>query len=122
MTNTSAIPSQVLMMMSEMSSRLSEKWNERHTPANVRYIDPSYSIRGLAANTEDAILCESLARDAVHAAFAGRTAVMIGTVHNRMVHVPIAMATESRKKVDLGGEMWKSVLAVTGQPMMTAAN
>jgi 6-phosphofructokinase 1 len=87
---------------------------------NVRYIDPSYSIRGLAANTEDAILCESLARDAVHAAFAGRTAVMIGTVHNRTVHVPIAMATKSRKRLDLGGEMWKSVLAVTGQPVMTA--
>src|SRR5207244_12361298 len=31
MTKISAIPSQVLMKMSEMRSRLSAKWNDRHT-------------------------------------------------------------------------------------------
>jgi 6-phosphofructokinase 1 len=100
-----------------LRDRIIRHFRSLGVPVNVRYIDPSYSIRGLAANTEDAILCDSLARDAVHAAFAGRTGVMIGTVHNRTVHVPIEMATETRKKVDLGGEMWKSVLAVTGQPV-----
>jgi 6-phosphofructokinase 1 len=88
------------------------------TTVNVRYIDPSYAIRGLAANTEDAILCDTMARGAVHAAFAGRTGMIIGTIHNRSVHVPITMATESRKKVDLSGELWKAVVATTGQPPM----
>ncbi|MCW5981646.1 MAG: ATP-dependent 6-phosphofructokinase [Bryobacteraceae bacterium] len=101
-----------------LRERIVEYFRNRGLPINVRYIDPSYAIRGLAANTEDAILCDMLARDAAHAAFAGRTGVMIGTVHNRSIHVPIEMATQSRKKVDLGGEMWRSVLAVTGQPAL----
>ena len=83
---------------------------------NIRYIDPSYAIRGLAANTEDAVLCDTLAREAVHAAIAGRSGAIIGTIHNRMVHVPVAMATESRKRLNLSGEIWRAVLAVTGQP------
>ncbi len=101
-----------------LRDRIGAAFRQHDIPVNVRYIDPSYSIRGLAANTEDAILCDMLARDAVHAAFAGRTGVMIGTVHNRSVHVPIELATQSRKKVDLAGDMWKSVLAVTGQPSL----
>jgi 6-phosphofructokinase 1 len=101
-----------------LRDRIREHFRVERVPINVRYIDPSYTIRGLAANTEDAILCDALARDAVHAAFAGRTGLIVGTVHNRSVHVPTEMATETRKKVDLSGEMWKSVLASTGQPTM----
>ncbi len=85
-------------------------------PINVRYIDPSYTIRGLAANTDDAMLCDSLARNAAHAAMSGRTGLIIGMVHNRMAHVPIRMAVDGRKKVNLAGELWRGVLAVTGQP------
>lgn len=99
-----------------LRERILSHFSENRAPVNVRYIDPSYSIRGLAANTEDTILCDALARDAVHAAFAGCTGLIIGTVHNRQVHVPTSMAIGSRKKLDLGGEMWKSVLASTGQP------
>ncbi|MBI5085638.1 MAG: ATP-dependent 6-phosphofructokinase [Acidobacteria bacterium] len=89
---------------------------QRGKTINVRYIDPSYSIRGLAANTEDAVLCDFLARNAVHAAMSGRSGLIIGQVHNRMVHVPMGMATAGRKKVELDGQLWKAVLAVTGQP------
>jgi 6-phosphofructokinase 1 len=85
-------------------------------PVNVRYIDPSYLIRGLAAKTDDAVLCDSLARHAAHAAMSGRSGLIIGSMHNRFMHVPIAMATDGRKKVQLDGELWKGVLAVTGQP------
>ena len=98
-----------------LRDRISEEFRPANVPVNVRYIDPSYFIRGLAANTEDAILSDILARDAVHAAFAGRTGLMIGTLHNRPIHVPLEMATESRKTVDLRGELWQAVLAVTGQ-------
>ncbi|WP_321472842.1 ATP-dependent 6-phosphofructokinase [uncultured Paludibaculum sp.] len=83
---------------------------------NVRYIDPSYAIRGLAANTEDAVLCDMLARNAAHAAMAGRSGVIVGYIHNRMVHVPMELATNGRKKVGLESALWKGVLAVTGQP------
>jgi 6-phosphofructokinase 1 len=85
-------------------------------PVNVRYIDPSYSIRGLAANTEDAVLCDYLARNAAHAGMAGCSGLIVGYVHNRFVHVPTLMATDGRKMVQLNGDLWKGVLAVTGQP------
>jgi 6-phosphofructokinase 1 len=97
---------------------ISQHFRTQGKTINVRYIDPSYAIRGLAANTEDAVLCDVLARDAVHAAFAGRSGLIIGTIHNRMVHVPVGMATEGRKKVDLASDMWRAVLAVTGQPLV----
>lgn len=86
-------------------------------PVNVRYIDPSYIIRSKAANTEDAMLCDSLARCAVHAAMAGKSGLVIGYVHERFVHVPATLATESRKRVQQNGALWSAVLASTGQPL-----
>jgi 6-phosphofructokinase 1 len=99
-----------------LRERIIEWFRSKGKPVNVRYIDPSYSIRGLAANTEDAVLCDMLARDAVHAAMSGRSGLIIGNIHNRMVHVPMLMATEGRKKVDLDSELWRAVQAVTQQP------
>lgn len=99
-----------------LKDRIGEHFKGLGKPVNVRYIDPSYTIRGLAANTEDAILCDTLARHAAHAAMTGRTGLIIGSMHNRFVHVPTPMATDGRKKVKLNGELWKGVLAVTGQP------
>lgn len=99
-----------------LKDRITAHFQGRGETINVRYIDPSYAIRGLAANTEDAVLCDLLARNAAHAAMAGRSGVIVGYIHNRMVHVPMEMATNGRKKVELGGSLWKGVLAVTGQP------
>lgn len=99
-----------------LKDRITEHFKSRQTTINVRYLDPSYAIRGLAANTEDAVLCDLLARNAAHAAMAGRSGVIVGYIHNRMVHVPMEMATDGRKKVELDGALWKGVLAVTGQP------
>ena len=99
-----------------LRERIIAHYHTKKLPVNVRYIDPSYAIRGLAANTEDAVLCDWLARNAVHAGMAGCSGLILGTVHNRMVHVPILLATESRKKIELDGEMLKAVRAVTGQP------
>ena len=35
---------------------------------SVKYIDPSYMVRGIAANATDSILCYELAQNAVHGA------------------------------------------------------
>lgn len=99
-----------------LRDRITAHFRAKSIPVNVRYIDPSYLIRGLPADTEDAILCDGLARNAVHAAMTGRSGLIIGLVHNRMVHVPSHMITAGRKTVSLDGELWKAVLAVTGQP------
>lgn len=83
-------------------------------PASVKYIDPSYTIRAACANSADAIYCSELARNAVHAAMAGRTNTLVGRMHGVYVHVPIPIAVASNRQVDLA--LWRSVREVTGQP------
>ena len=81
----------------------------------LRYVDPGYAIRSVPANPYDAVFCLRLAQAAVHAAMAGRTAMVVGRWHGRFVHLPIALATGSRNQVDPDGDLWMSVLEATGQ-------
>jgi 6-phosphofructokinase 1 len=83
---------------------------------SLRYVDPGYAIRSVPANGYDAVYCLRLAQAAVHAAMAGRTAMVVGRWHGRFVHLPIALATGSRNQVDPDGDLWMSVLEATGQP------
>lgn len=83
----------------------------------MRYFDPSYQIRGCPANTEDALLCDRMARHAVHAAMSGRTGLVISYLHGQFVHVPIDIIAAGGKRVDLEGELWRAVLSSTGQPL-----
>ncbi len=85
-------------------------------PVVLRYFDPSYQIRSRPANCEDAVLCDLFSRYAVHAAMAGKTGVVIGFLHERFIHVPIALLAKHKKRLDPGSGWWRSVLAATGQP------
>lgn len=86
------------------------------TEATIRYIDPSYIVRAVPADAEDAVLCDQFARHAVHAAMAGKTGLVIGLMHDEFVHVPIELLATQRKRVDPAGAGWRSVLSATGQP------
>ncbi len=86
------------------------------TELSIRYVDPGYAIRSVAANGWDAVYCLRLAQAAVHAAMAGRTAMVVGRWHGRFVHLPIPLATGSRNQVDPNGDLWMAVLEATGQP------
>ncbi len=90
---------------------------ERQVPIDVKYIDPSYYIRGATANTEDAFLCDQLARNAVHAAMAGKTGMVLGSWYNMMTHVPVTLCTGEKKRLVESSEIWQSVLKATGQPV-----
>ena len=83
----------------------------------MRYFDPSYQIRGRAANTEDSLLCDRLGRHAVHAAMSGRTGLVISYLNGQFVHIPIDLIAAGGKQVDLDGELWRAVLSSTGQPL-----
>src|SRR5262249_22307752 len=48
-----------------------DHFRARGIPIALKYIDPSYIIRGGPANATDSILCDDLGRYAVHAAMAG---------------------------------------------------
>jgi 6-phosphofructokinase 1 len=85
-------------------------------PTVMRYIDPSYIIRSSPANSEDAFLCDRFARNAVHAAMAGKTGLVIGSLHDRFIHVPIDLLTSKKRSVDPKSQIWSAVLSATGQP------
>jgi 6-phosphofructokinase 1 len=94
---------------------------ERHfqaveIPVVMRYFDPSYQVRSRPANCEDSLLCDLFARNAVHAAMAGKTGVVIGFLHDRFIHVPIELLAGRAKRLDPDSGWWRSVLAATGQP------
>ena len=82
----------------------------------LKYIDPSYTIRSVPASPSDSVYCWNMARNAVHAAMAGNTEMLIGRWHGRFVHVPMALATRSRKQVIPTDDLWMSVIEATGQP------
>lgn len=79
----------------------------------IRYFDPSYLIRGIPAEGTDAVFCLHLAENAVHAAMAGRTDMVVGHWHGHFTHVPIALATARRRTIDTKGQLWQSVLGAT---------
>jgi len=83
---------------------------------NLKYIDPSYIIRSVPANSHDSALCVLFGHNAVHAGMAGRTGIIIGFWNQRFTHVPIPLAVSERKKIDPDGWVWSSVLSSTGQP------
>ncbi len=85
-------------------------------PATIRYFDPSYTIRSVPADAEDSILCDFFARNAAHAAMAGKTGLVIGLIHDQFVHVPIEILTSRKKHMSPDGIAWHAVLAATGQP------
>ena len=99
-----------------MREKIESFFKAEQIPVTMRYIDPSYIIRSSPANAEDSILCDLFARNAVHAAMAGKTGLVIGYLHDKFIHVPIELLTSRTKTMDTSGMAWSAVLAATGQP------
>lgn len=99
-----------------LKDRIQEYFKDSGRDINLKYIDPSYTIRSVPANPFDAVYCIRLAHNAVHAAMAGRTEMVVGRWHGRFIHVPIPLAIRQRNTVDPDGDLWMSVLESTGQP------
>lgn len=85
-------------------------------PINVKYIDPSYIIRSAPADSYDSIYCARLGANAVHAAMAGKTAVLTSMMNDRFVNLPIRLAVSSRSRVETESALWRDVLENTRQP------
>jgi len=99
-----------------LRDRIVDHFRRQRIPIGMKYFDPSYSIRSVPANCADSLLCDQFARHAVHAGMAGKTGVLIGTWHGVFTHVPIATAVRKKKQVDPESELWRGVLAASGQP------
>jgi 6-phosphofructokinase 1 len=88
---------------------------------SLKYIDPSYIIRAAPANAADALFCGQLAEEAVHAAMAGKTGMVVGLWLNRFTHVPLSAVTRGRKQISLDSALWRNVVDSTGQPLRLSA-
>ena len=104
-----------------LRDRVAAHFAARGTEVAIRYIDPSYMIRSLPANAIDAQYCLVLGQHAVHAGMSGRTNMLVGSWNGRFVHVPIPLATATRRRLDPHGEEWQRVLETTGQPTLSVA-
>jgi len=101
-----------------LKDRITHYFHSKGIPISLKYIDPSYMIRSLPANANDSVFCGFLGRDAVHAAMAGKTKMIVGHWNNHFVHVPMALSVGKRKQVAPHSKLWRTVLEATGQGLL----
>ncbi|MBD3410522.1 MAG: ATP-dependent 6-phosphofructokinase [Ignavibacteriales bacterium] len=101
-----------------LKKHIPEAFKEFGMDVTLKYIDPSYIIRSAAANANDSKFCNQLARNAVHAAMAGKTDFVVGYWNSQFTVIPIPVTVKERKRVDIESELWWGVLEATGQPTM----
>ncbi|AHH03730.1 Pyrophosphate--fructose 6-phosphate 1-phosphotransferase [Borrelia nietonii YOR] len=99
-----------------IKDKVNTYFKSKNIPVNLKYIDPSYIIRSSPANASDSLYCARLGSNAVHAAMAGKTKLLISLWSTKFVHIPIKMAVIARNKVNINGSFWRDVLSSTGQP------
>jgi 6-phosphofructokinase 1 len=99
-----------------LRDRIAEHFKSKGVDATIKYIDPSYMVRSSPAIPTDSAYCERLGNNAVHAAMAGRTKVLIGIVHGQFVHIPVKAAVSRRNYVDPEGALWRDAVDATQQP------
>lgn len=89
--------------------------NEQGMEHNIKFIDPSYSIRSIPATANDRVYCGFLGQHAVHAAMAGRTGMVVARLMERYVHLPLELVTSHRRVLNACSEHWRSIVALTQQ-------
>jgi 6-phosphofructokinase 1 len=99
-----------------LKEKIIEYFKQGGMGINLKYIDPSYMIRSMPANSYDSAFCLLLGHNAVHAGMSGRTNMLVGYWLNQFTHVPISLAVSKTKQIDPGGRMWNNVVSSTGQP------
>lgn len=101
-----------------IKDKIQEYFKKIDMTVNLKYIDPSYIIRSAVAAPTDSLYCSRLGNNAVHAAMAGKTRIVISQVHNTFVHIPIEMAVSERNKIDPESSLWRDVIEATHQPLI----
>lgn len=82
---------------------------------NLKFIDPSYMIRSIPANAADRVYCGFLGQQAVHAAMAGKTGMVVTHLKSTMVHLPLELVALKRRTLNTKSDYWVTVMESTGQ-------
>lgn len=100
-----------------MVKKINEHFKSKGLEATVKYIDPSYIIRSVRANSRDSYECFVLAQGAVHGTMAGYTGFTVGMVNSHTVMIPIPLLVrDSPRTLNAKGRTWERVILNTGQP------
>jgi 6-phosphofructokinase 1 len=99
-----------------LKNQITDYFKKAGIEINLKYIDPSYTIRSMPANARDSAFCLLLGHNAVHAAMAGRTNMLVGFWNHTFTHLPTPLAVSQRKKIDPLSRLWSDVIESTGQP------
>eukprot|EP00746_Dinoflagellata_sp_MGD_P142503 gnl/MRDRNA2_/MRDRNA2_75462_c0_seq1.p1 gnl/MRDRNA2_/MRDRNA2_75462_c0~~gnl/MRDRNA2_/MRDRNA2_75462_c0_seq1.p1 ORF type:complete len:546 (-),score=93.55 gnl/MRDRNA2_/MRDRNA2_75462_c0_seq1:36-1673(-) len=100
-----------------MVKKITDHFNTKGLEATVKYIDPSYIIRSVSANSRDSYECFVLSQGAVHGCMAGYTGFTVGMVNAHTVMIPIPLLVrDSPRTMNPKGRTWERVLMNTGQP------
>lgn len=96
-----------------LKKEISNYLQKKKIPFSLKYIDPSYIIRSTNANSYDQILCSRMAHNAVHAAMAGKTSLLIGNIKNAIVHIPISLLKDKKKRIQVDSHFWSELTQST---------
>ena len=95
-----------------LRDRIKAHFGQTGRQVELKYIDPSYTIRSLPANPRDSAFCLLLGQNAVHACMAGKTDMVVGNWHNQGTHVPISWRCRNGKnwtsRAGFGTASWPS--------------
>ena len=98
--------------------QIKDYFKEQNEEVRMKYIDPSYNVRAVAANAIDSMYCYQLAHNAVHGCMNGLTGFSTGMVNNRTVYIPIpTLVATSPRCMDPHGPIYDRILAMTKQPV-----
>jgi 6-phosphofructokinase 1 len=94
---------------------ISGYFKKQKLETTMKFIDPSYIIRSIPANAGDRVYCGFLGQNAVHAAMAGKTGMVVSQLKSSMVHLPLELVTTKRRNLNVQSDYWCSVMEATGQ-------
>ncbi len=100
---------------SHLISRIKDHFGQLNQEMSIKFIDPSYIIRSVAANAGDSVYCGFLGHHAVHAAMAGKTDMVVTQLKSSMVHIPLDLVVTERRSLNTSSDYWNSIMETTGQ-------
>ncbi|KAM1154870.1 hypothetical protein ACFX2I_037084 [Malus domestica] len=101
-----------------LKSELNKWWKREHPNElfTVKYIDPTYMIRAVAANSTDNLYCTLVAHSAIHGVMAGYTGFVSGPINGNYAYIPLEEVAKAKNEVDTRDHKWAWVRSVTNQP------
>mmetsp|Transcript_494 Transcript_494/g.455 ORF Transcript_494/g.455 Transcript_494/m.455 type:complete len:179 (+) Transcript_494:412-948(+) len=84
-----------------LKDKIGEFCKERKVPVSFKYIDPTYMIRSIPANSFDKQVCSSLAQNVVHGVMAGWTGFTIGTINNKTAFIPLSEIAHPKNPIQI---------------------